>query len=134
MIKWPEPACKAAIRTLEHLGYTYHGAEYWKPPLGNRLNSQSKQSLQEIKMSGLLRHSFENGKYIVEGTKVLRYNEPWRDITGDKFIGCMLSRIEELQEKIERLENINGLTKKETGDSMSVRGLSKKKSALRSQL
>ena len=26
----------AAIKTLEHLGYTYHGAEYWKPPLGKR--------------------------------------------------------------------------------------------------
>ncbi len=24
----------AAIRTLQFLGYTYHGAEQWKPPLG----------------------------------------------------------------------------------------------------
>lgn len=24
----------AAVRTLNQLGYTYHGAEYWKPPLG----------------------------------------------------------------------------------------------------
>lgn len=24
---------QAAIRTLRHLGYTYHGAEYWKPPV-----------------------------------------------------------------------------------------------------
>jgi hypothetical protein len=24
----------AAIKTLEHLGYTYHGGELWKPPLG----------------------------------------------------------------------------------------------------
>ena len=24
----------AAIKTLEHLKYTYHGGEYWKPPLG----------------------------------------------------------------------------------------------------
>src|SRR5262245_11717549 len=24
----------AAIRTLENLGYTYHGGELWKPPLG----------------------------------------------------------------------------------------------------
>ena len=24
----------AAIKTLEHLQYTYHGGEYWKPPLG----------------------------------------------------------------------------------------------------
>lgn len=32
-----QPAqAKAAIKTLEHLGYTYHGAEYWKPPLAKR--------------------------------------------------------------------------------------------------
>lgn len=24
----------AAIKTLENLNYTYHGAEYWKPPIG----------------------------------------------------------------------------------------------------
>ncbi len=24
----------AAIKTLEHLKYTYHGGPYWKPPLG----------------------------------------------------------------------------------------------------
>jgi hypothetical protein len=24
----------AAVKTLKHLGYTYHGAELWKPPLG----------------------------------------------------------------------------------------------------
>ena len=24
----------AAIKTLEFLGYTYHGGEQWKPPLG----------------------------------------------------------------------------------------------------
>jgi hypothetical protein len=41
--------------------------------------------------------NFENGKYKIEGTKVLRHGEPWRDITGDKFIGCMISRIEELE-------------------------------------
>ena len=29
-----QSAYKAAIATLEHLGYTYHGGEMWKPPLG----------------------------------------------------------------------------------------------------
>lgn len=24
----------SAMKTLEYLGYTYHGGEYWKPPLG----------------------------------------------------------------------------------------------------
>lgn len=27
---------EAAVRTLEHLGYTYHGGVYWKPPLGKK--------------------------------------------------------------------------------------------------
>lgn len=27
-------ANEAAIKTLVHLGYTYHGAELWKPPIG----------------------------------------------------------------------------------------------------
>jgi hypothetical protein len=27
---------KAAIKTLEFLGYTYHGGEQWKPPLGKK--------------------------------------------------------------------------------------------------
>ena len=27
---------EAAIRTLTCLGYTYHGAEQWKPPLGEK--------------------------------------------------------------------------------------------------
>ena len=25
---------ESAVKTLEHLGYTYHGGEFWKPPLG----------------------------------------------------------------------------------------------------
>lgn len=29
-------AGQAAIRTLKDRGYTYHGAEYWKPPIGKR--------------------------------------------------------------------------------------------------
>jgi hypothetical protein len=28
------PRMEAAIRTLTYLGYTYHGGEQWKPPLG----------------------------------------------------------------------------------------------------
>ena len=26
----------AAVKTLERLGYTYHGGEEWKPPLGKQ--------------------------------------------------------------------------------------------------
>lgn len=27
---------ESAVRTLEKLGYTYHGGKYWKPPIGPR--------------------------------------------------------------------------------------------------
>jgi hypothetical protein len=33
-IAQPAPVQVAAVKTLEHLGYTYHGAELWKPPIG----------------------------------------------------------------------------------------------------
>lgn len=29
-----QPAAQAAVRTLEQKGYTYHGGELWKPPIG----------------------------------------------------------------------------------------------------
>jgi hypothetical protein len=31
-------AKNAAIKTLERIGYTYHGGEEWKPPLGEKPN------------------------------------------------------------------------------------------------
>ena len=33
-----EARLQAATRTLEHLGYTYHGGELWKPPVGKPPN------------------------------------------------------------------------------------------------
>jgi len=30
----PDAMHIAAVRTLEHAGYTYHGSTHWKPPLG----------------------------------------------------------------------------------------------------
>lgn len=30
----PPATTQAALRTLDGLGYTYHGGELWKPPLG----------------------------------------------------------------------------------------------------
>jgi hypothetical protein len=32
----PSEKARAAVRTLESLGFTYHDAELWKPPLGQR--------------------------------------------------------------------------------------------------
>ena len=35
VVSWPTPEQRAAVRTLQALGYTYcDGAEMWKPPLG----------------------------------------------------------------------------------------------------
>lgn len=48
--------------------------------------------------------SFENGKYryvclVGGGAEVLRYDEYWRDATGDKFIMVMADEIEDLRER-----------------------------------
>jgi hypothetical protein len=32
----PSEKARAAVRTLDSLGFTYHDAELWKPPLGQR--------------------------------------------------------------------------------------------------
>lgn len=34
IIKLAREAEQSAVKTLEQLGYTYHGGELWKPPLG----------------------------------------------------------------------------------------------------
>lgn len=49
-----------------------------------------------------IRKQFEDGKYtLVRDSSgymyALRHGEPWRDLTGDKLIGAMLSDMEELQ-------------------------------------
>lgn len=55
-----------------------------------------------------MRVSVEGGKYtyvneLGKAPCVLRYEEPWRDATGDKFIYCMASEIESLREEAQRL-------------------------------
>lgn len=32
----------AAIKTLNHLGYTYHGGEQWKPPIDQPVQQQAQ--------------------------------------------------------------------------------------------
>ncbi len=48
-----------------------------------------------------MRIVLEDGKYIYEqderGSRALRYGEPWRDLTGDKFVWAMASEIERLR-------------------------------------
>ena len=54
-----------------------------------------------------MRHEFENGKYTYifdNGEQyALRNGEPWRDLTGDKFIYCMAAELETLQAKYDEL-------------------------------
>jgi hypothetical protein len=54
-----------------------------------------------------LRYEFEGGKYIAfigQGTcTVTRHGELWRDLTGDKFVGCLFSEIDRLHEEVEVL-------------------------------
>jgi len=51
----------------------------------------------------------EDGKYTVilspGKTEILRYGEPWRDATGDKFIYLMAARVVELEDKVQELQN-----------------------------
>jgi len=51
------------------------------------------------------RITLEGGKYTYiqedgRGSRALRYGEEWRDLTGDKFVGAMAAKIEELEEKL----------------------------------
>lgn len=58
---------------------------------------------------------FDGGKYTVifdEKTgslQALRYGEPWQDLSGNKMVYCMLSRVEELAEQ--RAELLGALKK-----------------------
>ena len=54
------------------------------------------------KQAEALRYEFEGGKYIAFLDKgkciVTRHGELWRDLTGDKFVGCLFSEIDRLHE------------------------------------
>jgi hypothetical protein len=61
------------------------------------------EQLQADNIKLMQRIDLDDGKYIYMlhecGTQeVLRNEEPWKDITGDKFISCMAARIQELEE------------------------------------
>jgi hypothetical protein len=53
------------------------------------------------------RYEFEGGKYVAfasQGTcTVTRHGELWRDLTGDKFVGCLFDEIDRLHEVNEDL-------------------------------
>jgi len=59
-----------------------------------------------------------DGKYIIiqaptGTTRVLRYGEEWRDVTGDNVIGGLAWELQEARERIKRLE--------EAGDVLAQR-------------
>lgn len=65
-----------------------------------------------------IRIVLEDGKYTYvrdeeKGAQhALRYGQPWRDLTGDKFIYCLAAKVEELQKApnvwhpVEKLEEL----------------------------
>lgn len=58
----------------------------------------------------LLRESICDGKYTIiqessGRTKVLRYGEEWRDVTGDNVIGGAAHEIERLRKEVDRLKS-----------------------------
>ena len=48
--------------------------------------------------------TLEEGKYRFDGRWVYRYSEPWRDVTGDKFIGAMADLLESQAARVAELE------------------------------
>ena len=55
-----------------------------------------------------MRIDLEDGKYTyllddLGGQQALRYGEPWRDLTGDKFIYCLAEMVTALRAENERL-------------------------------
>ena len=53
-----------------------------------------------------------DGKYIIiqaptGTTRVLRYGEEWRDVTGDNVIGGLAWELQEARDRIKRLEEEN---------------------------
>ena len=61
-------------------------------------------------MSDALRITIYDGKYtIIQAptgrTRVLRYGEEWRDVTGDHVIGGLALELQEARERIKRTES-----------------------------
>lgn len=48
----PRAPEQAAVRTLRHAGYTYHGGEMWKPPLG--LSPHVVEAREKLRAMGVL--------------------------------------------------------------------------------
>lgn len=59
----------AAIKTLQRLGYTYHGAELWKPPLGKAGDARDAARYRWLRQSAYWIHSAKvfniHGDYLV---------------------------------------------------------------------
>lgn len=68
----------AARKTLERLGYTYHGGEQWKPPLGEIPLRLSEEALAESKWMQFLnlrqqaiKELYSNGMNVNEIARVM---------------------------------------------------------------
>lgn len=93
-----EDARSAAVRTLEALGYTYNGAELWKPPMGNspdfdlidslraeveRLQAKHAETLGRESVQRTLRTESE-----VERDRLKAENEALRKIISECATAC----------------------------------------------
>lgn len=62
----------AAIRTLEKLGYSWHGGELWKPPLGRVL-----PAAVSLKPAGWILVNLEDGTCAYRQHKPRSYDAAW---------------------------------------------------------
>jgi len=73
----------------------------------------------------MIEYSFEDGKYTViqNGGQLsaLRYGEKWRDLTGDKLIGAMVSEIESLRAELTKSNNAIDLAIQQADDMVAGR-------------
>lgn len=62
----------AAVRTLENLGYTYHGGELWEPPIGE-VPERFKFKHREFDKASDAVIAFENGEDLYTHFKIDRW-------------------------------------------------------------
>ena len=76
IIKLAREAEQSAVKTLEQLGYTYHGGELWKPPLGKA---------PDFNLIDLYRADAERWRYSVAivGNQTMNWLDVYDDWDGD---------------------------------------------------
>lgn len=76
----------AAVKTLERLRYTYHGAEFWKPPLGQRWQEFEFGEYVTVEQK---RYGVPNEWFVHKVVGMLESNS-WVDVPAEAGIGPTL--------------------------------------------